>query len=57
MLGIEIQSFLSWIAQHPHWTLAAVFLVASGESLAVVGLLVPGAAIMVAAGALASLWG
>jgi len=52
---IEIQSFLSWITQHPHWALAGVFLVASGESLAVVGLIVPGAAVMVAAGALVAL--
>lgn len=47
--------FLSLIAQYPHWTLAGVFLIASGESLAVVGLIVPGAAGMVAAGALVAL--
>jgi len=52
---IDIQSFLNWIAQHPHWALAGVFLVASGESLAVVGLVMPGAAVMVAAGALVAL--
>ena len=55
MDDIEIQSFLSWIAQHPHWALAGVFLVASGESIAIVGLVVPGAAIMVATGALVAL--
>ena len=54
-MHIEVQSFLSWITQHPHWALAVVFLVASTESLAVVGLVVPGAAIMVAAGALIAL--
>lgn len=53
--GIEIQSLLNWIALHPHWTLVGVFLVALGESLAVVGLIVPGAAMMVAAGALVAL--
>jgi len=52
---IEIQSFLNWIAQHPHWALAVVFLIASAESLAVVGLIMPGAAVMVAAGALVTL--
>ncbi|TXH74453.1 bifunctional DedA family/phosphatase PAP2 family protein [Thiobacillus sp.] len=55
MHDIEIQSFLSWVAQHPHWALTGVFLVALGESLAVVGLVVPGAAMMVAAGALVAL--
>lgn len=55
MHDIEIQSFLSWIAHHPHWALAGVFLIALGESLAVVGLVVPGAAIMVAVGALVAL--
>lgn len=50
--AIDIQAFLNWLAQHPHWALAGVFLVAAAESLAVVGLIVPGAAVMVGAGAL-----
>lgn len=41
-----------WIAQHHHLAGLAVFLIAMAESLAVVGLLVPGVAMMFAAGAL-----
>lgn len=41
-----------WIAQHPHLAGFAVFLTALAESLAVVGLLVPGVAMMFAAGAM-----
>ncbi len=41
-----------WVAQHPHWTGAGVALVALLESLALVGMLVPGVALMFAAGAL-----
>jgi undecaprenyl-diphosphatase len=55
MNAINIQAALGWIAQHNSWTLAVVFLVALAESLAVVGLAVPGAAAMVAAGAFIAL--
>ncbi|MEJ2686971.1 MAG: VTT domain-containing protein [Gammaproteobacteria bacterium] len=41
-----------WIGQHPLLAGLAVFAVAFSESLALVGLLVPGAVLMVAAGAL-----
>jgi membrane protein DedA with SNARE-associated domain/membrane-associated phospholipid phosphatase len=51
----EFHAFLVWVTQHPHWAMGVVFLVAMAESLAVVGLVVPGAAIMVAAGALIAL--
>jgi len=52
---------LAWVGAHPHWAGALLALVAFAESLAVVGLVVPGAIIMFAAGALAaggglSLW-
>ena len=47
-----LHSVLDWVSAHPHWVPAAMFLVASAESLAVAGLIVPGAAAMVAAGAL-----
>ena len=43
---------LDWIARHPHWSAFAVFVIALTESLAVVGLIVPGAVLMVSAGAL-----
>ena len=46
---------LTWIAAHPQWAYLLVFLVAFGESLAVVGLLVPGATLLVGAGALIAL--
>lgn len=52
---IEIQSFLGWITNHPHWALAVIFLVALTESLVVVGLIMPGAALMIAAGVLIAL--
>ncbi len=46
---------LAWISAHPQWAYLLVFLVAFGESLAVVGLLVPGATLLVGAGALIAL--
>lgn len=49
---IDIHLLLEWIAQHPQWSAFAVFVVALAESLAVVGLVVPGAVLMVGAGAL-----
>ncbi len=50
--AIDIHQLLDWIARHPDWLLVAVFVVALSESLAVVGLIVPGALLMVGAGAL-----
>ncbi len=41
-----------WVVHHPHWAGAGVALVALLESLALVGMLVPGVALMFAAGAL-----
>jgi membrane protein DedA with SNARE-associated domain len=49
---LSFTAFYGWIAQHPHFAGLAVFLIALAESLAVVGLLVPGVAMMFAAGAL-----
>lgn len=48
----RLAPLLDWFAAHPHWTGLAVGLVAFLESLAVVGLLVPGAVAMFAFGAL-----
>jgi membrane protein DedA with SNARE-associated domain len=45
-------AFYDWIAQHSQLAGFAVFLIAMAESLAVVGLIVPGVAMMFAAGAL-----
>jgi len=42
------------VAQHPNWVAIAVFAVALTESLVLVGLIVPGAVLMITAGALVS---
>jgi undecaprenyl-diphosphatase len=47
-----LQTTLDWIALHPHAFNAAVFTVALMESLVVLGLLIPGAALLFGAGAL-----
>jgi undecaprenyl-diphosphatase len=47
-----LQPLLDWIALHPHAFNAAVFFVALMESLVVLGLLIPGAALLFGAGAL-----
>ena len=43
---------LEWIGQHPDWAGAVVFAVAMVESLAIVGVLVPGVIVLLGAGAL-----
>lgn len=48
----SIQPFLDWIGAHPHWSGFAVFLISLSESLAVVGLVVPGVVLMTAIGAM-----
>lgn len=52
---MDFHSVLTWITQHPHLATAAVFLLAAAESLALVGLVVPGATGIVAAGAFVAL--
>lgn len=47
-----IQQITDWVAQYPYWSGVVVFLVAMLESLAIVGVVVPGVAIMFAIGAL-----
>jgi membrane protein DedA with SNARE-associated domain len=49
---VSFSFLLEGFAQHPHLAGLAVFLIALAESLAVIGLLVPGVAMMFAAGAL-----
>jgi len=49
---LSFETVYAWIALHPHYAGLTVFLIAMAESLAVVGLLVPGVAMMFAAGAL-----
>ena len=52
MLAELLQQLIAFIGQHPYWALAFVFLSALLESLAVVGLFVPGAVVMFGIGAL-----
>jgi membrane protein DedA with SNARE-associated domain/membrane-associated phospholipid phosphatase len=46
------RQLLAWIGANPGWTYLIVFMVALAESLAFVGMLVPGVMIMIGAGAL-----
>lgn len=48
----NLSALFAWIARHPDWAYATVFLAAFAESLAVMGLFVPGALIMFCAGAI-----
>lgn len=48
------QQLLHWVELHPLWSGIIIFLVAMTESLAIVGLIVPGVAIMFGIGALIS---
>lgn len=50
-----LKSFLDWVALHPEWTLALVFLCCIAESIVVLGVLIPTSIILVAAGALIAL--
>ena len=46
------RQLLEWVSANPHWAGLIVFLMAFAESLAVVGMVVPGVAVMFAVGAL-----
>jgi len=48
------RDLLAWVAAHPYWAYVAVFGVALAESVAVVGLVVPGVMMLLGAGALIS---
>jgi len=48
------RELLTWVAAHPSWAYLTVFAVAFAESLAVVGLIVPGVMMLLGAGALIS---
>ena len=47
-----LQDLMHWISLHPHAFIVAVFFIALMESLVVLGLLIPGAALLFGAGAL-----
>ena len=55
MVSESIQSTLNWIAANPGWMGLVVFLTSLAESLAIVGLFVPGAMLMFGFGALIGL--
>lgn len=48
----SIQPILQWISAHPTWSGFVVFLISLSESLAIVGLFVPGVVMMTAIGAM-----
>jgi len=50
-----LQAFIDLVAQHPHWAGLLVFATAMAEAIAVVGLFVPGTAILIGIGAVAGL--
>lgn len=47
-----LHDILTWVGQHPGWAYAAIFVVAMTESLAIVGMIVPGVMLLLGAGAL-----
>ena len=51
-MGALFDQLLAWVALHPVWAGLIVFLVAMAESLAIVGVIVPGVAMMFGIGAL-----
>jgi membrane protein DedA with SNARE-associated domain len=50
-----LREALAWIAAHPHWTLLFVFLCCVGESIIVLGVLIPTTLVLLATGALVGL--
>jgi membrane protein DedA with SNARE-associated domain/membrane-associated phospholipid phosphatase len=50
--AISPESVLAWVSEHSAWAGLIVFLIALSESLAIVGLIMPGAVLMFGAGAL-----
>lgn len=52
MLPANLQPLLDWLAAHPTWAGIAVFVIAGAESLAVIGLFLPGTLLLFGVGAL-----
>ena len=50
-----LRGALTWVAAHPQWTLGVVFLCCLGESIIVLGVLIPTTLVLLAAGALVGL--
>jgi undecaprenyl-diphosphatase len=51
-MNVLLQPVIAWVAQNTFWAGLAVFAVSFSESMAIVGLLIPGVAMMFTAGAL-----
>jgi membrane protein DedA with SNARE-associated domain len=51
----RLADVLEWVAAHPGWTLALVFLCCVGESIIVLGVLIPTTVVLLAAGGLVAL--
>lgn len=47
-----VTSLLDWISAHPYWAMGVIFFIAMVESLAIVGIFLPGAVFIFGAGAL-----
>lgn len=50
-----LHAALAWVAAHPHWTLLVVFFCCVGESIIVLGVLIPTTLVLLATGALVGL--
>lgn len=50
-----LHAVLDWVAAHPHWTLLVVLLCCLGESIIVLGVLIPTTLVLLATGALVGL--
>ena len=49
-MDVAFESLTQWLSQHQEWILIAIAAMAFLESLAVVGIVVPGVALLFAAG-------
>lgn len=47
-----LQPFIHWLQLHPHWISLAVFFIAFAESLAMVGIIIPGVVLLTGVGTL-----
>lgn len=54
-MTVWVQHLLDWLALHPHYAGAVVFIVAMGEALFVIGLVFPSTVVLVGAGTLVGL--
>lgn len=50
-----VQQLVSWLGAHPHWAGLIVAAIACAEALAFIGMIVPGATLLIGAGALVGL--